>query len=70
MLINQKKTKCMVFNYTDNYKFTTRLQLRNETVEVIDSTHFLGTIITQDLNWDFNTKSIVKKANARMQLLR
>ena len=69
MLINQKKTKCMVFNYTDNYKCSTRLQLRNETVEVIDSTKLLGTIIKKDLNWDLNTQSIVKKANARMQLL-
>ena len=27
MLTNQKKTKCMVFNYTDKYKCTTRLKL-------------------------------------------
>jgi hypothetical protein len=70
MLINQKKTKCMVFNYTDHYKFTTRLQLNDETVEVIDSTRLLGTIITKDLKWDLNTQNIVKKANARMQLIR
>jgi hypothetical protein len=49
MLINQKKTKCMIFNFTDNYKFTTRLQLNDETVEVLDSTRLLGTIITNDL---------------------
>ena len=70
MLINQKKTKCMAFNYTDNYKCTTRLQLNNETVEVVDSTRLLGTIITENLTWDLNTQTIVKKANARMQLLR
>ena len=28
------------------------------------------TIITNDLRWDLNTANIVKKANARMQLLR
>jgi hypothetical protein len=70
MLINQKKTKCMVFNYTDKYKCTTRLQLNDEIVEVVDSTRLLGTIITKDLTWDLNTQNIVKKANARMQLLR
>ena len=60
----------MVFNYTDHYKFTTRLQLNDETVDVIDSTRLLGTIITKDLKWDHNTQNIVKKANARMQLIR
>ena len=28
------------------------------------------TIITKDIKWDLNTASIVKKANARMELLR
>ena len=30
----------------------------------------MGTIISDDLKWDLNTLNIVKKANARMQLLR
>ena len=70
MLINQKKTKSMIFNHTDNYSFTIRFQLNGATVEVIDSTRLLGTIITEDLSWDQNTRNIVNKANARMQLLR
>ena len=70
MLINNKKTKAVIFNFTDNYQFTTRLQLNNETVEVIDSTRLLGTIIQNDLKWNQNTKNLVKKANARMELLR
>ena len=37
---------------------------------MIDSTKLLGTIISNDLSWDLNTENIVKKANARMQLLR
>ena len=37
---------------------------------VIDSTQLLGTTITSDLRWDSNTKKIVRKANARMELLR
>ena len=70
MLINEKKTKTMIFNYTDNYQFTTRLQLRNEPLDVINSTKLLGTIIQDDLKWDLNTANIVKKSNARMELLR
>ena len=70
MIINQKKTKTMIFNYTENHQFTTRLLLKNEIVEVIDSTRLLGTIITNDIKWDLNTANIVKKAYARMELLR
>ena len=70
MLINEKKTKCMIFNFTDKYQFTTRLRINDEPIEVIDSTRLLGTIITSDLSWDQNISSIVKKANARMELLR
>jgi hypothetical protein len=37
---------------------------------VINSTKLLGTIITSDLRWEENTSQIVKKSNARMELLR
>ena len=70
MVINGKKTKSMIFNFTDNYAFTTRLELNNEIVEVIKNTKLLGTIITDDLKWDLNTAAIVKKCNSRMELLR
>ena len=70
MMINGKKTKTLIFNYTDNYQFTTRLTIDDEQIDVIDSTRLLGTIITNDLKWDSNCANIVKKANARMQLLR
>ena len=70
MLINGKKTKTMIFNYTDKYQFTTRLQLNDKTVEVIKSTKLLGTIIQDDLKWDKNTANIVSKANSRMELLK
>ena len=51
MVINQKKTKTMIFNYTEKYQFTTRLSIKGEHLEVIDSTKLLGTIIlgTNDL---------------------
>ena len=70
MQLNSEKTKCMIFNYTNNYQFTTRLQLYGENIEVQNSTKLLGTIIANDLKWDLNTQEIVKQGNARMQLLR
>ena len=70
MLINEKKSKTMIFNYTNKYQFTTRLQMNDEPLEVIDRTRLLGTLISNDLKWDLNCANIVKKANARLELLR
>ena len=39
-------------------------------IDVVNETKLLGTIITSDLKWDSNTNNIVKRANARMSLLR
>ena len=60
----------MIFNFTKKYQFTTRLTLNNENIEVLKSTKLLGTIISDDLQWNLNTKNIVRKANSRMELLR
>ena len=38
MMINEKKSKTLIFNYTDNYQFTTRLSMNGQVLEVIDST--------------------------------
>ena len=70
MKINQTKTKTMIFNHTNNYQFSTRLKLDNEILETVDSTKLLGTLITNDLTWDLNTNNIVKKAYARMELIK
>ena len=70
MLISQKKTKTMIFNYTNDHQFTTRLTLNGQNVDVIPETKLLGTIIQNDLKWDKNTANIVRKANARMALIR
>ena len=70
MMVNEKKTKTMIFNYTNNYQFTTRLSINDKPIEVINSTRLLGTIITDDLKWDANCANLVKKANGRMELMR
>ena len=70
MILNQKKTKIMIFNFTQNYQFVTRLTLNNENLEIVKSTKLLGVIISDNLKWDENTIYLVKKAYKRMQLLR
>ena len=70
MVISEKKTKAMIFNFTDNYKFTTRIKLKGSNIEVVDSMKILGTVVNNKLSWDENCSLIIKKVNARMQLLR
>ena len=70
MIISQKKTKAMIINYTDNHQFTTRLHLKGENIEIVNKMKILGTIIHDKLSWDDNCSYIIKKVNARMQLLR
>ena len=70
MVLNQKKNKVMIFNFTDNYKFTARLALNDENLDVVKQAKLLGVIITDDLKWDSNTEYIVKRAYTRMELLR
>ena len=64
------KSKFMIFNYTNDYQFSTRLSIQNRNLEEVSETKLLGTIITNDLKWKKNTHRVTKKANARMQLLR
>ena len=70
MMINQTKTKTMIFNHTNKYQFRTRLNINNEILETVEETKLLGTIITNNLKWDKNTEKIVKRSYARMELLK
>ena len=70
MVISEKKTKAMIFNFTDNYQFTTRLQLKGKNIEVVDKMKILGTIVDSTLSWDENCSMLIKKVNTRVQLLR
>jgi hypothetical protein len=69
MILNKKKTKNMIFNFTKKHQFTTRLIEDNENIQVVSETKLLGTIITNNLKWDKNTDFITKSAYKRMQLL-
>ena len=66
----RKKTKSMIINFTQNYKFHTRLTLNNQNIQIVNKMKILGTIIENYLSWNGNCMAIIKKVNARMQLLR
>ena len=59
----------MVFNFTDDYQFATRLYLENNLLETVTETKLLGTLITSDLKWEKNTHMICSKAYKRMIIL-
>ena len=69
MILNQKKTKNMIFNFSKNKQFQIRLIENNENIEVFNNIKLLGTIVTNDLKWDKITEYLTKKAWKRMQLL-
>ena len=49
MKLNIEKSKLMVFNFTEDYQFSSRLYLEDNLLEIITSTRLLGTIISSDL---------------------
>ena len=57
--INLEKSKTMIFNFTDNHQFGTRLQMEGNNLEVVKNVRLLGTIFTEDLSWNQNTAMIV-----------
>ena len=59
----------MIFYFTDKYQFNTRLNINGANINTIEKTKLIGTVITNNLKWDENTKEIIKKANMRMCLL-
>ena len=70
MVVSEKKTKAMIFNFTDNHQFTTRLQLKGQNVEIVDHMKILCTVINSNLSWNDNCQLIIKKVNACMRLMR
>ena len=70
MIISQQKTKSMIFNFSSNYKFTTRLQLKEENIQLVDQMKILGTIVNSNLSWNENTQYLIRRVNSRMQLIR
>ena len=50
MILNEKKTKLIIFNFTEKYQFGTRLELNGHNSDIVERAKLLGVIITYDLN--------------------
>ena len=69
MKLNAKKSNVMIFNFTKNFQFTSRLYIENNLLEVVHETKLLGTLVSSDLTWHANTEMLTKKAYKRMMML-
>ena len=69
MILNTRKTKYMVINFTQKYQFSTRLSLDNNMLEEVTECNLLGLAINNQLTWYNNTERIIQKANKRMIIL-
>jgi hypothetical protein len=70
MKLNEKKSKLMVFNYTRNYQFATRIYLNSTLLETISETRLLGTIVSADLTWHKNSQYLTQRGYSKMTILR
>ena len=46
------------------------MKLKGQNVEIVDKMKILGTVITNQMSWNENCTLLIKKVNARMQLIR
>ena len=70
MKLNTEKTNYMVFNFSKQFQFNTRLKLREKKLDQVHQTKLLGLIIRDDLSWKANTSVITKRAYSRMLILK
>ena len=70
MKLNERKTKVMIFNYSRNYQFATRIHLNNTLLDTIRETRLLGTVISDDLSWQKNSQYLIQRGYTRMTILR
>ena len=64
MVLNAKKSKVMIFNFSKKSQFTNNFKLKCENLEVLNETKLLGTIISIDLKWNKNTDRKIHQNNS------
>ena len=70
MLLNCDKSKYMIFNFSKEYQFNTRLFIDNIPLQQVSSSRLLGVIISDNLSWHQNTADLVKRSYQRMLILK
>ncbi|KAK0153824.1 putative RNA-directed DNA polymerase from transposon BS [Merluccius polli] len=68
--LNALKTVEMVVDFRKNSAPPAPITFCGSTIDPAESFRFLGTIISQDLKWELNISSLIKKAQQRMCFLR
>ena len=69
MKLNSEESQFMIFNFTMDHQFNTRLQIDGQPLEQVHEKKLLGVIINNKLNWDPNTNMITRNAYKRMFIL-
>ena len=71
MVINETKTKVMIFNQATSIDVHPTVKLdQNKILEVVDEMKLLGVMIRSDMKWHSNTKNLIVKSYQRMWMLR
>ena len=70
MKLNTSKSCGMIFNFTNNFQFTSRILIEDQPLKLVSETKLLGLILRDDLKWSSNTDYLIKRANARMEIQR
>ena len=68
--LHQQNSCAIIFNFTLNYQFTSRLTMEGKPLSIVDHTKLLGLIVSNDLTWSRNTQYLIKWANYRMYMLK
>ena len=71
MVINEEKTKVMLFNKSIKTDFLPQMTISNDnTIEVVEEMKLLGIMVRSDMKWTSNTKYLISKGFRRMWMLR
>ena len=71
MVINQKKTHIMKFNFRKSLDFPPIFSFGNgPCLEIVNQTKLVGIIIQDDLKWSAHVEYMIKRANKKIWLLR
>ena len=70
MLINNKKTKLMLFNPCIARDFMPDFSLDDQEIQLVEEMKLLGVMVQSNMKWNSNTDYIVKKAYKRLWSIR
>ena len=70
MEINIKKTKVMLFNPKRcNIDFLPQIRLNGDLLDVVSELRLVGTILSDNLSWEKNTDSFIRRAYAKIWII-